>query len=130
MHIQLEAHETHTIQSYSETEVTINNTPYQTSFILNKNTLITPWNITRATELNQALLEPLLVLTPDIIILGVQAPHELLQLDIIQNLRAKHIGVECMNIGAACRTFNLLLGEHRAVALGIILNPGSLHSRV
>jgi uncharacterized protein len=130
MHIQLEAHETHTIQSYSETEVTINHVAYQTSFILNHNTLITPWDITHPTELNQTRLEPLLALAPEIIILGVQAPQKLLQLDTIQNLRAQRIGVECLNVGAACRTFNLLLGEQRTVALGMILNSSSLHPRV
>ena len=130
MHIQLESHETHTIQSYSETEITINHTPYQTSFIINHNTLITPWPITHVTELNQTLLEPLHALAPEIIIFGTRAPHELLQLDVIQNLHTQHIGVECMSLGAACRTFNLLLGEQRAVALGIILNPSTLHPRV
>ena len=35
-------------------------------------------------------------------------------------LSQQRIGIECMSIGAACRTYNILLSEHRAVVAGFI----------
>ncbi len=122
MHIQLETRELHSIQSYSETGVTINQKTYHSSFILNKDTLITDWDISNPTLLTQALLEPICKLEPEIIILGSHAPQELLKIECIRTLQMQSIGVECMERGPASRTFNLLLSEQRNVALGMILN--------
>lgn len=123
MQIQLEAREQHSIQAYSDTEIKINQTNYTTSLIVSRDTLITPWAINHTTELTKSLLEPLLALQPELILLGTHAPHQLRQLNLIQALCEQHIGVECMDVGAACRTFNILLGEQRAVVAGFIL-PG------
>ena len=120
MQIQLEAHETHTIQAYTDTEIKVNNALYQTSFIVSRDTLITPWAIQSADELNERLLQPILDLAPEIIILGTKNPSALQRLDILKKLCEKHIGVECMAIDAACRTFNILLSEHRRVVAGFI----------
>ncbi|MDF1645491.1 MAG: MTH938/NDUFAF3 family protein [Legionellaceae bacterium] len=121
MQIQLEAHETHTIQAYSNTEIKTNNVTYHTPLIISRDTLITPWNIPNAAELNQAHLQVILDLEPEVIILGTHTPDTLRRLDIIRQLAEKHIGVECMTIDAASRTFNILLSEHRRVVAGFML---------
>jgi uncharacterized protein len=36
-------------------------------------------------------------------------------------LKARGVGVDSMDTGAACRTFNVLLGESRRVALALLL---------
>ena len=120
MEIQLEAREPHTIQSYSDTAITINHEVYAKSIILNHDTLISDWPVTQASELNAALLDALIALKPEIIILGSHNPDALRRLDIIRQLCEQNIGIECMDIGAACRTFNVLLSEERAVVVGII----------
>ena len=120
MEIQLEAREPHTIQSYSDTAITINHEVYAKSIILNHDTLISDWPVTQASELNAELLDALIALKPEIIILGSHNPDALRRLDIIRQLCEQNIGIECMDIGAACRTFNVLLSEERAVVVGII----------
>lgn len=40
--------------------------------------------------------------------------------DIRQAFAAHHVGIEVMNTGAACRTYNVLLSENRAVAMGVL----------
>ncbi len=120
MQIQLEAHETHTIQAYNQNEIKVNHHTYQTSFIVSRDTLITPWDIKNAADLTLDLFQPILGLNPEIIILGTHTPDLLRRLDAVLMLQEKQIGTECMTIDAACRTFNILLGEHRRVVAGFI----------
>ena len=120
MQIQLETHETHTIQAYNDTEIKVNDVRYHTSFIVSRDSLITPWTLLDTAELNEDLLQPLLDLEPEVIILGSKAPNVLRRLDCIRQLCEKHIGIECMTRDAACRTFNILLSEHRRVVAGFI----------
>ena len=40
-------------------------------------------------------------------------------------LTMRRIGVECMDSQAACRTYNILMGEGRKVTLALILAPGA-----
>jgi uncharacterized protein len=114
MQIQLEAHETHTIQAYSNTEIKLNHVTYHADFIVSRDTLITPWDIT------QDGLQPILDLKPELIILGTHTPNALRQLDSIKQLCNQQIGIECMTIDAACRTFNILLSEYRHVVAGFM----------
>ena len=44
-----------------------------------------------------------------------------LPMALIEYLANQRIGIEIMSIGAASRTFNVLLSEQRAVVLGIVL---------
>jgi uncharacterized protein len=120
MEIQLEARAPHTIQSYSDTAITVGGEVYSESIAINHNTLIADWPVTQASKLNAESLEALIALKPEIIILGSHNPDALRRLDIIRQLCEQKIGVECMDIGAACRTFNVLLSEERAVVIGII----------
>ena len=120
MEIQLEAREPHTIQSYSDTAVTVNHEVYAENIILSRDMLITDWPVTQASELSTESLKPLLALKPEVIILGSHTPDALRRLDAIRQLCEQNIGVECMNIGAACRTFNVLLSEERSVVVGIV----------
>ena len=120
MQIQLEAHETHTIQAYNDTEIKVNDVSYNTSFIVSRDSLISPWAIQDAAKLNQDLLQPILDLNPEIIILGTHTPGALQRLDVVRQLCEKHIGIECMRLDAAARTFNILLSEHRRVVAGFI----------
>jgi len=127
MEIQLEAREPHTIQSYSDTAVTVNHAIYSKSIIISRDTLVSDWPVTQASDLNAESLHNLIALQPEIIILGSDTPDALRRLDVLRQLCEQKIGVECMDIGAACRTFNVLLHEERAVVLGIIYKNPNLY---
>lgn len=120
MEIQLEAHEPHTIQSYSDTAVTVNHELYSKSLIISRDSISSEWPVTQASDLSSQALKALIALKPEIIILGSHNPDALRRLDNIRQLCEQKIGVECMDIGAACRTFNVLLSEERDVVIGLI----------
>lgn len=123
MQIQLEPHETNTIQAYHDTAIKINEISYEKSFIVSLDKLITPWDMSPSYALDEKALRPLLELEPEVIILGSSSPGKLMQSDALFHCMQQRIGIECLDIGAACRTFNILLGEQRRVAAGFIL-PG------
>ena len=120
MHIQLETPDKNTILSYTDEQVTVEAVVYQGSVIIGRHSIIFPWPIHSVIELTEASLEPMLHLKPEIIIIGHQQPSVYLPMSIMQYLSKFRIGIECMSIGAACRTFNVLLSEQRNVIAGII----------
>jgi len=120
MQINLEKPEPHTIQSYSETQVMVNNTLYRKSVIIDKSHIIPDWSIQSINELDENTLEPLLQLKPEVILIGFTEPNSRLPFGAIAYAAKQRVGLECMSIGAASRTFNLLLSEGRDVVLGIV----------
>ncbi|MEE2624090.1 MAG: MTH938/NDUFAF3 family protein [Verrucomicrobiota bacterium] len=56
---------------------------------------------------------------PEILLLGSGAGSALLPEALRSEMRAAGIIIECMNTGAACRTFNVLMGEDRRVAAAL-----------
>lgn len=57
----------------------------------------------------------------EILLLGTGARHEMLAPALRAALKARGLGVDTMDTGAACRTFNILLGEARRVAAALML---------
>jgi uncharacterized protein len=125
MEINLEAADHHSIQAYSGNEIKINSETYQSSLIVSSYEIIKDWPIDSIQQLNEESLAPLLHYQPKIIIIG-HSEHGLLPQPLIQRLGKQNIGLECMSIGAACRTFNVLLSEHREVVLGLILRAATI----
>jgi uncharacterized protein len=121
MHINLEASDKHSIQSYSECEIQINLVRYQSSVIVNREEIIADWSVRTIADLDEQTLQPLLKQEPKIILIGHRQQDNFPSSLITQTLASRGIGLECMSIGAACRTFNVLLNEHRDVTLGLIL---------
>ncbi|KTC86789.1 Mth938-like domain-containing protein [Legionella brunensis] len=121
MHINLEASDKHTIQAYSEREVRIDSITYSNSLIVSSHEIITDWPIKAFHELNEDTVWPLLRYEPKIVLIGHGQQGQLAPIPLMQMLAKKGIGLECMSIGAACRTFNVLLSEQREITLGLIV---------
>lgn len=120
MHIQLESNAQHAIEAYSETEIRIQSVAYHKSVIVSPHALITDWPVHTLAELTEATIEPLLTHSSKIILIGHNNPKVLVPTVALRYLATQQIALESMSIGAACRTFNVLLSEGRDVVLGVI----------
>lgn len=120
MHISLETPEQHAVQSYSDHQVQINSITYTSSLIVSRQEIITDVEIKNITEMNDDYKELLLKNKPEIVIIGHNNLGSFPPMATIAQLSQHGIGIEFMSIGAACRTYNVLLGEERAVVFGII----------
>lgn len=74
-------------------------------------------------ELTIEALAPLLSADPatEIIIIGTGKRHEMVSPELKRALKVRGVGIDTMDTGAACRTFNVLLGEGRRVAAALML---------
>lgn len=122
MNINLEAAELHGVQAYSDNKIKINNIIYESSLIVSKEKIISDLAISNISQLDELHMNLLIQFKPEIIIIGHNNIGTLFPMRIQNQLSKEQIGIECMSIGAACRTYNVLLSEKRAVVAGFILN--------
>jgi uncharacterized protein len=120
MHINLEAAENNAVQAYSDNQIQINSIVYGRSLIVSKEEIITDLTIKNIQDINEQYLQQLLQSKPEVIIIGHENTGKFPPIEIISQLSQQQIGIESMSIGAACRTYNVLLSEHRAVVAGFI----------
>jgi uncharacterized protein len=109
------------IRGYTDGEVRIGAESVRSSCIVTADTLITEWEPQSFAELRPAHLEALFALAPELVLLGT-GPVQRFPVAQIRALAAQHgVGLEAMQLGAACRTFNVLVQEGRRVAAGLFL---------
>jgi uncharacterized protein len=99
----------------------VNNESYSGSVIIYPGEVF-PWKAQDASDINITSLAPLLETTVDIelLIIGCGNEHIKLPAEISKAFREKNISVEIMTTGAACRTYNVLLGEGRQIAAALV----------
>jgi len=59
---------------------------------------------------------------PELVLIGTGAKFEFPEPARLAPLRSAGIGVEVMDTAAACRTYNILLGEGRGVVAALIVS--------
>lgn len=72
-------------------------------------------------ELVAAHFDAVLELAAEIIILGTGKRQQFIDFAITGALAARGVGLEIMDTGAACRSFNVLTAEGRAVAAALYM---------
>lgn len=115
MQISLDAAQPHAIQAYDENQIQINSINYAASVIVSRTEIISDLAIKTVSEMDEHTLECLMRLKPELIVLGHKQTGVFPPMSILTKLSQMRIGIECMSIGAACRTYNVLLSEDRAV---------------
>jgi uncharacterized protein len=81
--------------------------------------LLLDWSASSIPELSELQLEPLLALRADIVLFGAGEIQQLPGAAIRAAFRTRGIALECMSLGAACRTYNILASEARSVLAGL-----------
>ena len=109
------------VSSYTENIVLINGSPKSSSFIISQEVLIENWAPGHIDELCAQHMDPLLNLQPELVLIGTGTALKFPSIEHYASLIQQNIGVEIMDSAAACRTYNILLGEGRKVVAGIII---------
>lgn len=115
MQLHLEKPENHSIESYSETGIKINSQIYQKSLMVSQHSIISEISINSIKEIDESFIEQLNKFCPEIVIIGHNESGAFPPALVLSQLSRQRIGLECMSIGAACRTYNVLLSELRSV---------------
>lgn len=108
------------IQAYERGQVTVNERIYTDSFVLSATQIFTPWPVASISDLEPSHFDCVLELKPDVVLLGTGDKQVFPALEILGHFAEFNLGVEIMDTGALCRTFNILIAEDRQVVAAII----------
>lgn len=122
MQLNLDSNNSRTsITAYSEKGVCIGGRWHNHHLLLTTEKIIDGWKPPAVNRLTIEHLDPVLNAQPEVLILGSGRQIVFPPRALYINLAAKGIGLEVMNTEAACRTFDILLNEARAVAAALYL---------
>ena len=106
---------------YGEGYVEVNRARFRESLVVTGERIVKDWPIGSVDELQADHLAAILELKPAIVLLGTGAKFQFPDPARLAPLYKAGIGVEVMDTPAACRTYNILLGEGRDVCAALIL---------
>ncbi|MFI4868992.1 MAG: Mth938-like domain-containing protein [Steroidobacterales bacterium] len=81
--------------------------------------LVLDWDASSIAGLSEPQLEPLWALRAAIVLLGAAEYQQPPTAAIRAAFHDRGIALECMSLGAACRTYNILANEARSVIAGL-----------
>ena len=104
--------------------VIVNGHEHRSSVIVPWAGAVTPWPVESFEALEAASFEALAAFEPELVIFGSGARLRFPRPALLAPLMARRIGIETMDTPAACRTYNVLLAEGRAVIAALIFERG------
>ena len=110
-----------TVTGYDDRGVEINAERFDFSLVVMPETAPRAWPVASFEQLTEGHFEQIAADAPDVVVLGTGARQRFVHPRLIAALSAQHAGVECMDSKAACRTYNILMGEGRKVTLALIV---------
>jgi uncharacterized protein len=111
----------HVIRSLTDEGVRIGERLFAGSVIVTASAIVEDWPPRDLDELTAAHLQQALDLEPEILLLGTGQRQRFPSRALLASLYEAHIGHEAMDTRAACRTYNVLVGEGRSVAAALII---------
>ena len=109
------------IRAYGAGQITVNDEVYVSSLVLMPDYILHPWGPARASELRIEDFMQIAALQPEVVLLGTGARLRFPDPAMTQPLMQARIGMEVMDTAAACRTYNILMGEGRRVAAALMM---------
>jgi uncharacterized protein len=110
------------IESFVPGEIRLRSGILHSHVIISQDQIIPDWQPAAIDQLSIADFQPALDLNPDIILFGTgrvqQFPSVILMTEILQ----MGIAIEVMQTDAACRTFNVLIGESRSAVAALLID--------
>ncbi|MCG6863036.1 MAG: Mth938-like domain-containing protein [Chromatiaceae bacterium] len=111
----------HLILGYEPGRILIGNRAYSNGLVVSPERVVTGWGPERPEDFSAEHFEAIIELDPQVVILGTGErqvfPDPLAYLALLR----QGLGVEVMDTGAACRTYNILMSEGRKVVAGLIM---------
>ncbi len=111
------------VRRYGAGFVVIGEEEIRSSCIVGASSLIRDWPPRSVAELARGHLDVLFEFAPEVVVLSTGARQIFPRAALRAEFASRRIGLEVMEIGAACRTYHVLISEERK-ALAAILLPG------
>lgn len=108
-----------TITAYGDDYVKVNGARHDSSVIVTPND-VRKWSAADFEHLQEQDFAALANLGADIVLLGTGPRQRFPNPKLTASLGAARVGLEVMDLKAACRTYNILVAEERKVALALV----------
>lgn len=123
----MKLHQSHTaglnvFTAYGEGYVAVNNEKHHRNLILLPDTIIQDWSNATVETLAETDMQKLLELGTEIILLGTGNRLRFPSGALLRPFAPAGIGLEVMDLQAACRTYNILVAEGRKVAAALLFD--------
>jgi uncharacterized protein len=112
---------TYRILSYAQGRVAVNERILTRSLVVMPEALLGDWPPQDFEALAAEHFAMIAALRPEIVLLGTGASLRFPAPGLLAPLYDTGIGVDVMDTGAACRTYNILMAEGRAVAAALLM---------
>ena len=110
-----------TFTAYGEGYVCVNGVRHSRNLAVLPDRLLPDWTQATFATLSVADIELLAALDSEIVLLGTGQRLRFPSPELMRPLLRAQKGIEVMDVPAACRTYNILIGEGRKVAVGLLL---------
>lgn len=109
------------IEAYGDNGFRVAGQNYKGSLLIWPDQVL-PWNVFAFDQVRISDFQGIFDITPavEILLFGVGQEMRLPPPDLRQAMRQARIAFDCMDTGAACRTYNVLMAEDRRVAAALI----------
>ena len=104
------------ITYYDKQKLVINNNEYRQNCIIFPDEILLDWSHHDVSTIRCIDFDPIIAKQPELIILGTGVKLIFPSADTIAHVQSNTIGLEVMDTGAACRSYNLLSAEKRYIA--------------
>jgi uncharacterized protein len=112
------------VAGYTATSITVNGQPWRESLLLPARGAVSGWSCERFEDLAISHFEAIAALKPELVVFGSGARLRFVKPELLRPLIEQRVGIETMDTAAACRTFNILVGEGRDVVAALLLQTG------
>jgi len=109
------------VRAYSASGIRIGELELHSSCLVTAEEVIGDWEPQRLSELSVGHLERIYALRPEVVLVGTGMSQQFAPYAIRASFAEHGIGIESMDLGAACRTFNILVQEDRRVVAALFL---------
>ncbi|MFH1044210.1 MAG: Mth938-like domain-containing protein [Pseudomonadota bacterium] len=107
---------------YGEGYVMVNKQRHVRNLVVLRDRLVTDWRPAGFDDLDVGDFVQLAELEPEIVLLGTGQRLRFPRPELTRALIEARIGLEVMDIQAACRTYNILAAEERKVAAALLFS--------
>lgn len=118
-----------TVTAYGSDFVEVNKVRYARPVLVAPDRPVEPWDIAGFDALSTTDFERLRGLAPELVLLGTGTRQRFVHPRLLQVLAAARIGCESMTTPAACRTYNILMGEGRKVLAALLIDAEPVQDR-
>lgn len=114
------------IRAYEPGEIRLADQVLRSNCLIAPDQIMRDWTTHSVEQLDSTDLQPIFALKPELVILGTGMRQQFPATAIRAAFLAREIGFEVMDLGAACRTFNVLLSEDRRVVAALLLDVAAV----